>query len=85
MNLGIPFSNNKLKTRDFGWLIKKINKKFSHWHIRFLNISGRVELIKTVIYPMLHFWLQVTQFSVTVVQKLTPYVQNFYGNLKLIK
>lgn len=32
--LGIPLSNNKLQTRDFGYLIDKVNKKFSQWTVK---------------------------------------------------
>lgn len=51
--LGIPLSHNKLKCRGFGPLINKINKKFNHWSSRHPNISGRIELVKVVIYPIL--------------------------------
>jgi hypothetical protein len=80
--LGIPLSNNTLKARDFGLLIDKINKKFSNWHNRFLNISGRVELIKSVIQPMLHFWLQIAQIPASIIQKINSLCANFLWKSK---
>lgn len=82
--LGIPLSKNKLRARDFGWLIDKINKKISHWQSKMLNISGRSELIKTVIYPMLQFWLQFTLIPVTITQRINYLCANSLY-LKLIK
>lgn len=55
--LGIPLSDNILKARDFECLIDKINKKFNHWNSKLINISGPIELVKIVIYPMIQFWL----------------------------
>lgn len=38
--LRIPLSHSKLKSRDFGILLDKINKKFNHWKKRMLNIPS---------------------------------------------
>lgn len=80
--LGIPLSNISLKSRDFGWLIDKINKKFNHWQTRVLNIAGRAELIKSVIHPMLLFWLQVSQFPASVIQRINSVCSNFLWKSK---
>jgi hypothetical protein len=80
--LGIPLSNNKLRARDFGELIDQINKKFNHWHSKMLNISGRTELIKTVIHPILQFWLQFTQFPVAIIQRINTLCANFLWKSK---
>ena len=33
-----------------------------------LSFSGRVELIKTVIYGIIHYWIQAFKFPVSVVK-----------------
>lgn len=80
--LGIPLSNNKLRAKDFGGLIDQINKKFNHWHNKMLNISGRAELIKTVIHHILQFWLQFTQFPLTVTKRINTFCANFLWKYK---
>lgn len=75
--LGIPLSSNKLKARDCGELIDKVNKKHNHWNNKLLIISGQVELVNSVIYPMLHFWLQISQFPGTVIQRINSICANF--------
>lgn len=85
MYLGIPLSNNKLKTRDFGYLIDKKIKKISHWNSKMLNISVRIEFVKTVIHPVVQFWLQFTHFSMTVIQRINSICANFIWKSKVHK
>lgn len=80
--LGVPLSNNMLKARDFGYLIDKINKKINHKSSKLLNISGRVELIKTVILPMIQFWLQLSQLPMVVKHKINSICANFIWKFK---
>lgn len=73
--LGTPLSHNKLKARDYGPLIEKINKKFNQWSSKQLNISGRCELIKTIIYLLTQFWLQF--FQMPIISKINYICANF--------
>lgn len=50
-----------------------------------LNISGKSELIKTVIYPTIQFWLQFTQFAVSIIQKINSICANFMWKSKAHK
>lgn len=82
--LGIPLFN-KLKAKDFGDLIDKINKKISQWNSEMHNTSGKIELVKTVIHPMVQFWLQFTQFSVGIIQRISYLCANFIWKSKAQK
>lgn len=82
VHLGIPLSNNKLKARDFRCLIDKINKKFNHWNIRLLNSSGRIEPVKTVIYPMIQFWIQFSPIPASITNRINSICTNLLWKSK---
>lgn len=50
-----------------------------------LNISGRVELIKNIIHPMIQFWLRFTYFPLTVIQRINSLCANFLWKSKTHK
>jgi len=46
--LGYFLKPNGYKAMDWGWLIKKIEKRLVHWCNRWLSLRGRLVLIKAV-------------------------------------
>lgn len=76
IHLGIPFLHNKLKAIDYGPLIDKINKTFSRWRSKQLNISERIELIKAVIF-LITFWMHFSQIPSSIISKLNSLCANF--------
>ncbi|XP_059650522.1 uncharacterized protein LOC132296329 [Cornus florida] len=55
--LGLPLSNNNLRTGDFRMLVDKINGRLTHWNTINLSIAGRIELLRSVLYSYLYHWV----------------------------
>lgn len=83
--LGIPLFNTKLKTKDFGSLMDKIDKKNQSLENKFLNISGRIELVKTVIRPLIQFWMHLSQIPVSMIQRINSICADFIWKSKVHK
>jgi len=49
----------KMRKQDYQPLLDKLNYKFSSWMARRLSFAGRLQLIKSVIYSAINFWLSV--------------------------
>lgn len=75
--LGIPLSGSSLKFSDYNRLLDKIKKKLNGWSGRLLSLNGGLELIKTVVYPMTSFWIQVWQMTVDIIKKIGTIRANF--------
>jgi len=46
--LGFILKKNKYECLDWKWIIKKFEKKLNLWTHRWLNLSGRLVMIKTI-------------------------------------
>ncbi|XP_010418651.1 PREDICTED: uncharacterized protein LOC104704229 [Camelina sativa] len=55
--LGLPLMHRKLRIADYRPLIESVTAKFSSWSVRALSYAGRKELISTVIYGTVTFWV----------------------------
>lgn len=55
--LGLPLLHRKLRKADYSPLIDKIASRFSHWATKTLSFAGRLQLISSVIYSTVNFWL----------------------------
>lgn len=75
--LGIPLSSANLRDKDCSLLIEKIKLIIGGWETRMLNLAGRLELIKSTIYPIIQFWMQCFCLPVTTVQKIKHPILNF--------
>lgn len=56
--LGIPISNKKMRVQECMILVDKILVKIRHWNSKLLNYAGRVQLIKSVLFPIVNNWMQ---------------------------
>ncbi|KAL1225687.1 putative ribonuclease H protein [Cardamine amara subsp. amara] len=55
--LGLPLLHRKLRKADYSPLIDKISLRLQHWTTRTLSFAGRLQLITSVIYSLVNFWL----------------------------
>lgn len=55
--LGLPLLHRKLRKSDYSPLIDKIAARFDHWATKTLSFAGRLQLISSVIYSTVNFWL----------------------------
>ena len=75
--LGIPFTSNYLKARNYKGIIDQCRSKIEGWMSTTLSFSGRVELIKTVKLGSLQYWLQSFQFPISVIKALESMLAKF--------
>lgn len=53
----LPLLHRKLRKSDYSQLIDKIASRFNHWATKTLSFAGRLQLISSVIYSTVNFWL----------------------------
>ncbi|XP_019256292.1 PREDICTED: uncharacterized protein LOC109234680 [Nicotiana attenuata] len=57
--LGVPLSAKKLNNQQCLPLMEKITERVNCWSAKMLSYSGRVQLIKSVIFGMQTYWAQI--------------------------
>lgn len=57
--LGVPLSSKKLNYQQCKGLVEKITAKASSWYARKLCYTGRLQLIKTIMFGMQTSWCQI--------------------------
>ncbi|KAG2300270.1 hypothetical protein Bca52824_036742 [Brassica carinata] len=55
--LGLPLMSRRLKISEYADLLDKITRKFKAWGTKTLSFVGHLELIRTVIYGLVNFWI----------------------------
>ncbi|KAL0884326.1 hypothetical protein Bca101_008307 [Brassica carinata] len=55
--LGLPLMSRKLKISEYDPLMSKIIKSFQAWSVKLLSFAGRLQLLKTVIFGLVNFWV----------------------------
>lgn len=55
--LGLPLMHRKFRVSEFSPLIDSLKARFSSWAVKSLTFAGRMQLISSVIYSTLTFWL----------------------------
>lgn len=56
--LGIPLTCKRLTNNQFGRLVEKIVGKIQHWSAHLLTYARRLQLIKSVSFVCLNYYLQ---------------------------
>ena len=55
--LGLPLMSRKLKISEYTPLLLKITSKIQSWTAKILSFAGRLQLLRTVIFGLVSFWL----------------------------
>ncbi|KAJ4910603.1 Uncharacterized protein Rs2_05224 [Raphanus sativus] len=55
--LGLPLITRKLKISEYAPLIARLTKCFNAWSVKLLSFAGRLQLLKTVIFGIISFWV----------------------------
>ena len=55
--LGLPLMHRKLQKSEYSPLLDKIRARFTSWTVRCLSFAGRLQLVSSVIYSLLNFWM----------------------------
>lgn len=57
--LGVPLDSKKLSIAMCQPLIYKMTSRLSHWSTRLLSYAGKFLLIKSVIFSIANYWMQI--------------------------
>ncbi|XP_039069847.1 uncharacterized protein LOC120216524 [Hibiscus syriacus] len=76
--LGIPLVTRKLSLKDCEPLLDKIRQRLHHWSTRNLNYSGRIELIRSVLFSVSNFWCRQLIIPATVLKSVDQLCSRFF-------
>jgi hypothetical protein len=62
---------------DWGWLIKKFEKRLDHWCNRWLTLGGRLVLIKAVLVSQPVFWMSMVAIPSSILERLRQLIYTF--------
>ncbi|KAG7537157.1 Reverse transcriptase zinc-binding domain [Arabidopsis suecica] len=68
--LGLPLMSRKLRVAEYEPLLEKISKRFRSWAIKSLSFAGRVQLIASVIYESINFWMSTFLLPKSCIKKI---------------
>ncbi|XP_058776177.1 uncharacterized protein LOC131650488 [Vicia villosa] len=75
--LGVPLTSKKLAIKHCLVLIDKIIHKVTHWNSKLLTYAGRVQLIKSVVFSVVNFWMQVLRLPKVVLHHIDSICRSF--------
>ncbi|XP_058757124.1 uncharacterized protein LOC131630357 [Vicia villosa] len=75
--LGVPLSSRKLTIQQCYPLIEKITARIHHWSARLLSYAGRCQLIKSVLFSISAFWMQVLPLSQKIIQHVEALCRSY--------
>lgn len=68
--LGVPLDNKKLSLKNCQPLIARILVRFNHWSTRLLSYAGRYLLIKSVIFSIANYWMQIFPLPKRIIEHI---------------
>ena len=83
--LGIPLSPHRLLTSQFAPLFHKMEGIIQGWIGKHLSYAGQLELIQSVLYGMVQFWLSIFPMSRAVLQQITSLCRNFLWTSDILR
>lgn len=75
--LGYFLKHGVQKTKDWLWLVNKVEKKISHWSFRWLSLGGRHTLCKSVLENESVYWLSLVVVPLSILQRIRKLLINF--------
>ncbi|XP_058768573.1 uncharacterized protein LOC131642320 [Vicia villosa] len=69
--LGVPIGSNPRKYSTWVPLLNKMKKRLSGWKNRFLNLGGRITLLKSILGALTIFTMSFYKMSARVAKELT--------------
>jgi hypothetical protein len=75
--LGVPLSPHRLLASQFSPLLQKLESAIQSWLGKHLSYAGRVELLKSVLYGIVQFWLNIFPVPDTVIKQIIYLYHNF--------
>jgi len=75
--LGVPIFVGSPKVRFLQPLVNKVRSKLAYWKGKSLSMTGRVELVNSVIYDFLSYNFQVYKWPSSLLKLVDKWVRNF--------
>lgn len=75
--LGLPLMSRKLRINEYAPLLDKISFKFRAWAVKSLSFAGRLQLIGSVIYGSINFWMSTFQLPKGCIKRIESLCSNF--------
>ena len=81
--LGLPLMHRKLRISEYEPLLDQIARKFRSWAVKSLSYAGRTQLISSVIYGIINFWLSTFSLPKGCLEKIESLCSRFLwaGNI----
>lgn len=81
--LGLPLMSRKLKISEYSALLSKLTAIFKSWSVKLLSYAGRLQLLKTVIFGTVSFWLAAFILPKGCIKKIESLCSRFLwsGNI----
>ncbi|KAG7587431.1 Endonuclease/exonuclease/phosphatase superfamily [Arabidopsis thaliana x Arabidopsis arenosa] len=82
--LGLPLMHRKLRIAEYDPLIEKISARFRGWAVKSLSFAGRTQLIASVIYGTVNFWMTTFMIPIGCIKKIESLCSRFLwsGNIE---
>lgn len=74
---GIPLASRKLSILQCWPLVEKITAKINCWTLKMLSYSGRLQLIKSVIFRVQSYWTQIFLLPKKVLKMIKDICRTF--------
>jgi hypothetical protein len=75
--LGFPLRSNGRSTRDFDFVVEKVQAKLSSWKAKLLSPVGRVILVQSVTSAILAYYMQNVALPIRVCSNLDKFNRDF--------
>ncbi|XP_019094392.1 PREDICTED: uncharacterized protein LOC109129866 [Camelina sativa] len=85
--MGLPLMHRKLKIAEYEPLLEKLTSRFRSWATKSLSFTGRLQLISTVIFGSINFWMSTFLLPKGCIQKIESLCAKFLwsGNIDEVK
>ena len=82
--LGVPLSPHRLLASQFTPLLQNLKSAVQAWMGKKLSYAGRLELLHSVLYGMVNFWLSIFPVPSNVISEIIKICRNFLwaGDIK---
>ena len=85
--LGLPLMSRKLRVAEYEPLLDKITRRFRFWVSKCLSFAGRVQLISSVIFGSINFWMTTFMLPKGCIKRIEGLCNRFLwsGNIEKLK
>ncbi|KAG7541866.1 Reverse transcriptase zinc-binding domain [Arabidopsis thaliana x Arabidopsis arenosa] len=75
--LGLPLMSRKLRISEYSPLLEKITNKLRAWAVKSLSFAGRTQLLASVIYGIINFWISTFMLPKGCIKRIESLCSRF--------